>query len=68
MLASLGASAEQFTGKIVDIAEEYVDAYLNAADIWKEKKAPLFRSVTKHHKPTERPVSITASATCGHSA
>jgi hypothetical protein len=54
MLVPLGASAEQFTGKRVGIAEEYVNACLNAADIWHEKKAPLFRSVIKHRELTER--------------
>lgn len=30
-------------------AEEYMDAYLDAADLWAEKKAPLFQSI-KHGK------------------
>lgn len=32
-------------------AEEYLDAYLDAAGLWAEKKAPLFQSI-RHGKPT----------------
>src|SRR5437879_7133192 len=33
-------------------AEAYIDSYLNAADIWEQKKSPLLRSVDKHKKLT----------------
>ena len=33
-------------------AEAYLDAYIAAAGIGDEKKAPLFRSVDKHRKLT----------------
>lgn len=37
-------------GKLIEMpanhnAEEYLDAYLDAADLWSEKKAPLFQSI-----------------------
>jgi integrase/recombinase XerD len=32
-------------------AEEYLDAYIEAAGLWGEKKAPLFQSI-RHGKPT----------------
>jgi site-specific recombinase XerD len=32
-------------------AEEYIDAYLDAAGLWEEKKAPLFQSI-RHGKAT----------------
>lgn len=38
-------------------AEAAVDAYLNGAGIWEEKKGPLFRSVDKHGKLTLNPLS-----------
>src|SRR5258708_4794406 len=31
-------------------AEAYIDAYLEAAGIWEEKKSPLFRSVDKQRR------------------
>ena len=37
-------------------AEEYMDAYLDAADLWKVKKGPLFRSVDRHRELSERPM------------
>ena len=37
-------------------AEEYVDAYLDAAGIAGEKKTPLFRSFDRHRKLTGRPM------------
>ncbi len=37
-------------------AEEYMDAYLAEAAIAGEKKTPLFRSVDKYRKLTERPL------------
>jgi integrase len=37
-------------------AEEYIDAYLTVADIWEEKKTPLFRSVDRSRKLTENPL------------
>jgi integrase len=38
-------------------AEAYVDAYLANAGISGEKKGPFFRSVDKHRKLTENPMS-----------
>jgi integrase/recombinase XerD len=38
-------------------AEAYLDAYIDAAGIWEEKKGPLFRSVDKHRKLTLKPMS-----------
>jgi site-specific recombinase XerD len=38
-------------------AEEYVDAYIEAADIAEQKKTPLFRSVDRHRKLTGRSMS-----------
>jgi integrase/recombinase XerD len=40
-------------------AEVYLDAYLDFAAIRDEKKSPLFRSVDKHRKITENPVTRT---------
>jgi len=40
-------------------AEAYLDAYLDAAGIRDEKKSPLFRSVDKHRKLTENPMTRT---------
>lgn len=37
-------------------AEAYVDAYLEAAGIVGEKRAPLFRSVNKHRQLTKNPM------------
>jgi len=37
-------------------AEEYLDAYLEAAGIWNEKKGPLFRSLDRRRRLTERPL------------
>ena len=37
-------------------AEEYVDAYLDAAGIAGQKKTPLFRSIDTHRKLTARPM------------
>ncbi len=37
-------------------AEEYLDAYLRAAGIWEQKKAPLFRSIDRDRKLTNRPM------------
>jgi integrase/recombinase XerD len=36
--------------------EEYMDAYLEAADLWRDKKGPLFRSLNWHRKLTDRPM------------
>jgi site-specific recombinase XerD len=33
-------------------AEAYVDAYLDAAGIGREKKSPLFRTIDRHRRPT----------------
>jgi integrase/recombinase XerD len=38
-------------------AESYLDAYIDAAGIWEEKKGPLFRSVDKRRKLTLAPLS-----------
>jgi integrase/recombinase XerD len=38
-------------------AEAYIDAYVEAAGIWEEKKGPLFRSVDKHRKLTLLPMT-----------
>lgn len=38
-------------------AEAYVDAYLDAADIWEGKKSPLFRSAGRDRKLTRNPMS-----------
>src|ERR1700676_2459985 len=40
-------------------AEAYLDAYLEAAGIWDEKKSPLFRSVDNRRKITDRPMTRT---------
>ncbi len=40
-------------------AEAYLDAYLDAAGIWEEKKGPLFRSVDKHRRLTVNPMTRT---------
>ena len=37
-------------------AEEYVDAYVQAAGIWEEKKGPLFRSIHLRSELTRRPM------------
>ena len=37
-------------------AEDYLDAYLTAARIWEEKKAPLFRSIDRNRQLTDRPM------------
>jgi integrase/recombinase XerD len=39
-----------------DKAEEYMDAYLDASGLWKDKKGPLFRSVDRHRELSERPM------------
>ena len=36
-------------------AEDYLDAYIAAAGIAGEKKTPLFRSIDRHRKLTDRP-------------
>ena len=38
-------------------AEAYLDAYLFAARIGEDKKAPLFRSVTRHGELSDRPMT-----------
>jgi integrase/recombinase XerD len=38
-------------------AEAYLDAYMEAAGIWEEKKGPLFRSVDKHRRLTLKPMT-----------
>jgi integrase len=38
-------------------ADAYIDAYLKAAGIEHQKKSPLFRSIDRHRKITERPMS-----------
>jgi integrase/recombinase XerD len=40
-------------------AEAYLDAYLDAAGIWEEKKSPIFRSVDKHRQLTANPITRT---------
>jgi len=40
-------------------AEAYVDAYLEAAGIRDDKKAPLFRSVDNRRRLTEKPITRT---------
>ena len=40
-------------------AEEYLDAYLEAAGIWDEQKTPLFRSVDRTKNITESPLART---------
>ncbi len=40
-------------------AEAYLDAYLDAAGIWEEKKSPLFRSVDKRREATANPMTRT---------
>src|SRR5437867_6612029 len=40
-------------------AEAYVDAYLNVASISGEKKTPLFRSIDKYRKLTEKAITRT---------
>jgi integrase len=40
-------------------AQEYAHAYLDAAGIRDEKKSPLFRSVGKHKRITENPMTRT---------
>lgn len=37
-------------------AEAYLDAYIEAAGIGRDKKSPLFRSVDRHRRLTDRPV------------
>ena len=37
-------------------AEDYLDAYLEAAGIAAEQKSPLFRSIDRHRKLTDRPM------------
>lgn len=38
-------------------AEAYLDAYLDAAGIWDEKKSPLFRSVDRRRRLTGNPMA-----------
>ncbi len=38
-------------------AEEYMDAYIQAAGLWDQKKTPLFRSVNRSKKITDRPMN-----------
>lgn len=38
-------------------AEAYLDAYIFAAQIGEDKKAPLFRSVTRHGELSDRPMT-----------
>jgi site-specific recombinase XerD len=40
-------------------AEAYLDAYLDAAGIWDEKKTPLFRSVDRHRQLAPNPMTRT---------
>jgi site-specific recombinase XerD len=40
-------------------AEAYLDAYMDAAGLWDQKGAPLFRSVDKHRKLTISPITRT---------
>ncbi len=40
-------------------AEAYLDAYLDAAGIWDEKRSPLFRSVDKRRQLTANPITRT---------
>jgi len=37
-------------------AEEYMDMYLEAAGLWRDKKGLLFRSLDRHRNLTERPM------------
>jgi integrase/recombinase XerD len=48
-------------GKLHDVpahhnAEAYVDAYLDAAGIWDQKRSPLFRTIDRHGRLTDRPL------------
>ena len=40
-------------------AESYMDAYIDAAGIWEQKKGPLFRSVNKYRQLTLNPITRT---------
>jgi integrase/recombinase XerD len=40
-------------------AEAYLDAYLDAACIWEEKRSPLFHSIDKHRNLTTNPITRT---------
>src|ERR1700704_1170530 len=40
-------------------AEAYVDAYLEAAGIWDEKKSPLFRTINRKLSLSPRPMHRT---------
>jgi integrase/recombinase XerD len=40
-------------------AEAYLDAYMDAAGTWEEKKLPLFRSIDRHRRLTENPMART---------
>ncbi|MGH9342136.1 MAG: tyrosine-type recombinase/integrase [Terriglobia bacterium] len=51
-------------GKLHDVpahhnAEAYIDAYIDAAGMWNEKKTPLFRSVDKHRQITANALTRT---------
>ena len=35
-------------------AESYIDAYMDTAGLWQEKKGPLFRTIDKHRVLTNR--------------
>ena len=37
-------------------AQEYVDAYLDAAGIWEDKKKPLFRTMNRRRELTENSI------------
>jgi hypothetical protein len=48
-------------GKLHDVpahhnAEKYLDAYMNAAGLWDQKRSPLFRTVDRPGRLTERPM------------
>ena len=38
-------------------AEAYLDAYLYAANLWEQKKTPLFRSIDQRRRLTDKPMS-----------
>ena len=53
----LGKGGKHFSMPAHSKAEEWLDAYLNKARIWDEKKGPLFRKVDKHGALTLEPLN-----------